>query len=69
MSGEYDQYDENTLGLIKALESISRILDNLNYECCSREYTLDEDEMGWVFYCRDLAFEALRKQGERHVRR
>jgi hypothetical protein len=39
----------------KALADISRILDNLEYECRSRVYTLDDDEMSFVFYCRDLA--------------
>ena len=40
---------------IVALKVISIILDNLNYECESSVYTLDEDAMGWIFYCRDMA--------------
>lgn len=41
--------------LIKTLKDIARILDGIKYECASREYVLDEDQMGWVFYCRDIA--------------
>lgn len=44
----------------KALQSIFRILDNLKYECKARTYTLDDDAMGWVFYCRDVAELALK---------
>lgn len=46
---------------MKVLQEISRILDNLKYECSAREYTLDEDAMGWIFHCRDLADKALRE--------
>jgi len=48
-----------SFGIIKryreTLEEIGGMLDRINYECRSREYTLDEDEMGTIFYCRDLA--------------
>jgi len=47
--------DEENKNLIKALESIFRILDSLKYECSGREYTLDEDQMSWIFFCKDLA--------------
>ncbi len=50
MSGECDPEE-----MKKALQSIFRILDSLKYECEARTYTLDDDAMGWVFYCRDLA--------------
>ena len=39
----------------KALQSIFRILDSLKYEHEARIYTLNDDEMEWVFLCRDLA--------------
>ncbi len=52
MSGECELYKQ-------ALQDIARILDNIEYECCSREYTLNDDEMSWVFYCRDLAQKTL----------
>ena len=45
----------------KTLQNIARIIDNVKYECCAFEYTLDEDEMSWIFYCRDLAEEALKE--------
>lgn len=44
----------------KTLKAIFCILNNLKYECESRTYTLDENEMGWVFHCRDLAELVLR---------
>lgn len=37
------------------LKSISRILNNVKYECEGGIYTLDHEAMGWVFYCRDLS--------------
>lgn len=45
--------------LIDSLKSIARVLDNVQYECASSIYTLDDDEMGWIFYCRDLAQKTL----------
>ena len=50
----------------KSLQSIFRVLDNLEYECNSSIYTLDDDEMSWVFYCRDLAEKTLNKLGSGH---
>lgn len=44
----------------KALQDIARILDTIECECAARTYTLDEDEIGLVFYCRDLAQWTLR---------
>lgn len=49
---------------LKELRFISKIIDNLNYECASREYTLDDDEMGLIFLCRDIADKLLRKYGK-----
>ena len=40
---------------IESLKRIFKILDNLHYELSAREYTLDDDEMSWVFHCRDIA--------------
>lgn len=53
--------DCNINVLINTLLTISRLLTNLKYDCCGREYILDEDEIGWIFFCRDLADETLRK--------
>ena len=47
--------------VIDNLKLISKLLGNLNYECSGREYTLDDDAMGDVFICRDLADQALRE--------
>ncbi len=58
--------EHTEIQLIKALQMISMLLDNLKYERCGRECTLHEDEMGFVFYCRDLADEALREHKERN---
>ncbi len=66
MSGECDKVDE--LKLLKALQTISRILDNVKYECCARAYTLDQDEMGWIFYCRDEADLAIKAYKDKNVR-
>jgi hypothetical protein len=54
----------NDEALLNALQTISRIINNLNYECSARIYTLDDDEMGDIFYCRELADEALRNHKE-----
>lgn len=35
------------------LRALHDILDNVQYKCEARQYTLEEDEMGKVFYCRD----------------
>lgn len=45
----------------QTLKDISRILDNIKYECKSSVYTLDDDEFSWIFYCRDLADRTLRE--------
>lgn len=50
--------DEENVKLNKALKvikSIYRMLDSVKYELQAREYTLNEDDMSTVFYCRDLA--------------
>jgi len=47
---------------IITLKSISRILDTLTYECSGRQYTLNDDQMSWIFYCRDLADDCIRKE-------
>ncbi len=52
MSSECDNYK-------KCLTSIAKILDNVKYELTAREYTLNEDEMASIFYCRDVAQIAL----------
>ncbi len=45
-----------------ALQTISMVIDNMKYELSGRVYTIDEDEMSWIFYCRDLADKALREE-------
>lgn len=52
------------VSLSNTLAAIASILDSVKYECSSREYTLDDDAMGWVFHCRDLAQETLRLHNE-----
>ena len=47
--------------LLDTLKRISKILDNIEYECNSSVYTLTDDEFSWVFHCRDLADEAIRE--------
>ncbi len=44
------------------LRVISKIINNLKYECESRTYILDEDAMGGIFHCRDLADDVLREE-------
>jgi hypothetical protein len=46
--------------LVDTLKRISKIIDDLKYECKSSIYILDDDEMTWIFYCRYLADETLR---------
>ena len=58
-----DQKKENE-EYIKTLKEVYRHLDNLKYECSAREYTLDEDEMYWIFYCRDSIWLTLEKFGK-----
>ncbi len=41
------------------LRHVAGILNEIKYDYSSREYTLDEDEMGWVFYCRDACQKTL----------
>ncbi len=57
MSGESNSYKE-------ALKTIANSLDNIKYECESRIYTLEEDEMATVFFCRDLAQNVLRENND-----
>lgn len=66
MSGECDDCGNHCLEcecneLVRTLQLIARILDNVQYECSSRVYTLDDDEMGWVYHCRDIAQIAIRE--------
>lgn len=63
-----EKCDENNLKLnhqlqeyVQALKDIYRHLDNLEYVCESSIYTVDEDEMSWIFYCRDHAWKTLQK--------
>ncbi len=53
--------DEEKKEYIKILKEVYRHLDNLKYECNSSIYTLDEDEMSWIFYCRDSIWLTLQK--------
>lgn len=52
---------------IESLKRIFKILDNLHYELSAREYTLDDDEMSWVFHCRDIAELTLKNLGVKYV--
>ena len=54
----------NQNDLLKTLQDISRILDDIKYECSGRIYVLDDNEMNWVFYCRDIADIAIKKYEE-----
>ena len=54
--------EKNEIDPIITLKTIYRLLDNLEYECNSSVYTLDDDEMSWIFHCRDLAYECIRNQ-------
>jgi hypothetical protein len=47
---------------IESLKIIFNTLNDLQYELSGSEYTLNDDEMGWVFYCRDMAEITLRQQ-------
>jgi len=51
---------------IQVLKTISRLLNNIEYECNSRVYTLDDDEMGWMFYCRDIADVCIKNNEEKN---
>lgn len=46
---------------IECLKDIHRHLSNIEYACFGREYRLDEDEMSWIFYCRDYAWTTLKE--------
>ncbi len=56
--------DEEKEKYIEVLKIVYRMLDNLKYECCAREYTLDEDQMGNIFYCRDEIWLTLKEFGK-----
>lgn len=49
---------------IIALRIISRILDNLKYECSGRVYELTDEEMAKIFCCRDVADAMLHSKEE-----
>lgn len=42
-----------TDNLINVLKDVHRFLDNIQYELSARQYTLEEDQMAYIFYCRD----------------
>jgi len=46
---------------VQVLKDIYSHLDNVEYECSGRVYELTDDEMSWIFYCRDMAWLALKK--------
>jgi hypothetical protein len=43
------------------LKTTYRFLENLKYELDAREYTLDEDQMAIIFYCRDMIWKFLKE--------
>ena len=66
MTGECDDCGNHCLEctcneLFKTLQSIARILDSIDVECDSRVYTLSDDEMGWIYHCRDIAQQSVQK--------
>ncbi len=66
MSGECDACGNHCLEcdcneFSATLQSIARILDAIDCECSSRGYHLTDDEMGSVFYCRDLAQKTIKE--------
>jgi hypothetical protein len=65
MSGECENLGDDET--IESLKIIFKTLDNLQYELSGREYTLTDDEMSWVFFCRDLAESTIRKLGVKYV--
>ena len=40
---------------LNTLKMISRIIDNITYECRSSVYELTDDEISFMFFCRDEA--------------
>ncbi len=50
--------------LLKTLMVISALINHISYECESRSYTLCDDEMDTIFYCRDLADKTLKDYHE-----
>jgi len=51
---------EREESLINTLASIFKALDEIEYECEARSYTLDEDNIAALFFCRDLAWLAIK---------
>lgn len=45
--------------LLEKMGKIERWLDSIKYECEASVYTLTDEEMGGVFTCRDLAYNAI----------
>lgn len=41
--------------MLNSLRCIAKRLSKLEYDHISKTYTLSDDEMDWVFYCRDVA--------------
>jgi len=46
----------------KTFSDITNMLSNVQYELEARQYTLHEDEMAKIFYCRDAAYLALKRK-------
>ncbi len=55
--------DDNNI-FVNCLKEIYKRLDNLEYVCEAREYTLNDDEMGSIFYCRDTIWKVLKENGK-----
>lgn len=51
---------------IDFIKQVYRMLDDLQYECSSRVYTLDEDEMSNIFYLRDAAYLIIKNVKDSH---
>ena len=41
--------------MLNALRIISKRLSEIEYKFIAKEFTLSEEQMGWLFFCRDLA--------------
>ncbi len=52
--------NKNEEYLLRTLKVIFRMINSLDYECKSSIYSLDDDEMDNIFFCRDIAEECIK---------
>ncbi len=60
MNDNQNQNDE-LIDYIHKLKIIFGHLNNVKRDCGKKHYTLSEDEMNWIWHCRDLAFIVLHR--------